>query len=300
MNGPDAAGLALALGGRRVGRAYLARCPAHPDRDPSLRLWDGPDGMPRVRCYAGCDWRDVRAELASLGLVPGRDDPGPDRAGLARRALAREQALREEREAAEAAALAAWRTARPIRPGDLADRYLAGRGLPRPADGWPASLRLGTHASASGRTWPALLAAACRWPERHPVLVQATPLAEPGVKAWREPQRLGIGWPTGAAVRLAPWEPGRRLVLVEGVEDGLAVLAACPDAAPWAVLGAANAGAARLPDGAEVTLCLDGDAAGRRAALAAVHELRRRGHPASVAALPDGLDPLDLLLRAGP
>jgi DNA primase len=88
---------------------------------------------------------------------------------------------------------------------------------------------------------------------------------------------------------------GRRIVVNEGVEDGLAVLDACPDVTPWAVLGAGNAGSVRLPDGADVTLCLDGDEAGRRAALAAAKELWRRGHRVSVAQLPDGLDPLDLL-----
>jgi DNA primase len=119
-------------------------------------------------------------------------------------------------------------------------------------------------------------------------------LAEPG----RKPARLTFGWPEGAAVRLAPWEPGRRIVLIEGVEDGLAVLGACPEVTPWAVLGAGNAGSVRLPDGAKVTLCLDGDEAGRRAAVSTVKELWRRGHRVSVAKLPDGFDPLDVL-RSG-
>jgi DNA primase len=64
---------------------------------------------------------------------------------------------------------------------------------------------------------------------------------------------------------------------------------------PWAVLGAGNAGSVRLPDGADVTLCLDGDEAGRRATVSAVKELWRRGHRVSIAKLPDGFDPLDVL-----
>ena len=59
-------------------------------------------------------------------------------------------------------------------------------------------------------------------------------------------------------------------------------------------------GSVRLPDGAEVTLCLDGDEAGRRARVAAVKELWRRGHRVSVAELPDGLDPLDVLRSGAP
>jgi hypothetical protein len=261
---PDARELTLALGGRWSGQSGTARCPTHEDRHPSLWIADGPDGLPRVHCHAGCDWRVVRAELVRRGLLPGRDGPGPDRAELARRALEREWAQRREREAAEAEALAAWRRGRPLEAGDLGDRYLGHRGIPAPRGGWPPSLRLGTHTGGAGRSWPALLAAACRWPDRTPAAAQLTPLREPGQKVWTRPARLTFGDLHGAAVRLAPWQPGRRIVLVEGVEDGLAVLAACPEVTPWAVLGAANAGTVRLPAGAEIALCLDGDEAGRR------------------------------------
>jgi DNA primase len=75
------------------------------------------------------------------------------------------------------------------------------------------------------------------------------------------------------------------------------VFGICADVAPWAVLGVGNAGTVRLPEQADVTLCLDGDDAGQRAARAAVREFWRQGHKANVAAMPDGLDPLDLLRR---
>jgi hypothetical protein len=247
-------------------------------------------------------FRRLRLARATGRAGPSRvvawQSAAPGTVKVARRALERERKLREEREAAEAEALAIWRAAGSIELRDLADRYLGQRGLPMPRDGWPRSLRLGVHTGSTGRSWPALVAAACRWPERTPCAVQTTPLAEPGRKAWRKPPRLTFGWPEGAAVRLAPWEQGRRIVLIEGVEDGLAIRCACPDVTPWAVLGAGNAGMVRLPDGAEVTLCLDGDDAGRRAAVAAVKELWRLGHRVSVAKLPDGFDPLDVL-RSG-
>jgi DNA primase len=125
--------------------------------------------------------------------------------------------------------------------------------------------------------------------------VQVTPLKEPGRKAWDKPCRLTLGVLPGAAVRLAPWAPGQRLVLVEGVEDGLAVAAACPDVAVWAVLGAWNTGAVALPRGVDVTLCLDGDATGRAAALQAAQALWARGHRCRLAELPAGQDPNALL-----
>jgi hypothetical protein len=293
----DAAEIVRALGGKRSGKGWLCCCPVHNDRDPSLYVKAGPDGLPRVHCYAGCDWREVRAELVRRNLLPARGQR-LDPAELTRRALEREEKLGRKREAAGAEALAIWRPAKPLQPGDLAARYFGLRGLPEPKEGWPLSLRLGQHTGSTGRSWPALIAAACRWPERTPCAVQVTPLAEPGRKAWRKPARLTFGWPEEAAVRLAAWESGRRIVVVEGVEDGLAVLGACPDVTPWAVLGAGNAGSVRLPDDTEVTLCLDGDDAGRRAAVAAVEQLWGRGHRVSMAKLPDGVDPLDML-RSG-
>jgi hypothetical protein len=297
MSVSTAAELAHALKGKRSGKGWLCHCLLHKDRHPSFYVKDGPDGRICFRCFAGCDWHELRAELVRRDLLPGKA-PRLDRVEVTRRALERERKLREERVAAEAEALAIWRPAVPIELGDLVDRYFGNRGLPMPRDGWPRSLRIGLHTGSTDRSWPALIAAACRWPERTPCAVQVTPLRDPGVKAWQKPARLTFGWPEGAAVRLTPWEPGRRIVLIEGVEDGLAVLGACPEVTPWAVLGAGNADSVRLPDGAEVTLCLDGDEAGRRAAVSAVKELWRRGHRVSVAKLPDGFDPLDVL-RSG-
>src|SRR5690606_647322 len=44
---------------------YLARCPAHGDNHPSLRIWRGDDLKVRFACRAGCDTEDV---IAAVGL----------------------------------------------------------------------------------------------------------------------------------------------------------------------------------------------------------------------------------------
>ena len=63
--------IARALGGRRVGQCWTARCPAHDDREPSLSIRDA-DGKVLVRCHAGCDQRDVIAALKERGLWTAR------------------------------------------------------------------------------------------------------------------------------------------------------------------------------------------------------------------------------------
>lgn len=74
----SAANIARALGGHRNGEGFLVRCPVpshgqgRGDRRPSLSIRDGDDRL-LVRCFAGCDPRDVLAELRRRGLL---DDDG--------------------------------------------------------------------------------------------------------------------------------------------------------------------------------------------------------------------------------
>jgi DNA primase len=56
----SAAEIAHALGGKRTGQtSFVAKCPAHKDRTPSLSLSDV-DGWALWYCHAGCSQRDVR------------------------------------------------------------------------------------------------------------------------------------------------------------------------------------------------------------------------------------------------
>ena len=67
----DARAITIALSGRWCGRYGLARCPAHQDRDPSLKIKDDPrksDGID-LHCFAGCEWRDVKAALKHQNLI---------------------------------------------------------------------------------------------------------------------------------------------------------------------------------------------------------------------------------------
>ena len=63
-----------ALGGRRAGGGWMARCPAHDDREPSLSLRVADDGKLLIRCHAGCDQAWVIGILRSRNLWPHRTD----------------------------------------------------------------------------------------------------------------------------------------------------------------------------------------------------------------------------------
>jgi hypothetical protein len=57
---------ALQVSARRTGAGrWQAKCPAHPDLNPSLSIAEGRDGRTLVHCWAGCA---LDAVLAAMGL----------------------------------------------------------------------------------------------------------------------------------------------------------------------------------------------------------------------------------------
>ena len=66
----DAREITQSLGGCRAGAEFLARCPAHDDRTPSLSIRDVGCRV-LVHCHAGCGQDAVINALATRGLWPG-------------------------------------------------------------------------------------------------------------------------------------------------------------------------------------------------------------------------------------
>jgi len=64
--------LARALRARKVGRFYMACCPAHEDRNPSLAISER-DGKVLVHCHAGCEQNRVIEALKARGIWPERE-----------------------------------------------------------------------------------------------------------------------------------------------------------------------------------------------------------------------------------
>lgn len=67
---------------------WLALCPAHPDKNPSLQITETEDGTLLVKCWAGCTTAEVTraASLEMRDLFPGNKDSNhhlPNRAAVA-------------------------------------------------------------------------------------------------------------------------------------------------------------------------------------------------------------------------
>ena len=65
--------IAHALGGKKVGSGWMAKCPAHPDKTPSLSINESADGKVLVHCHAGCSQDEVIAALRHAGLWQAAD-----------------------------------------------------------------------------------------------------------------------------------------------------------------------------------------------------------------------------------
>ena len=71
--------LTKALRGKWHGSYGTARCPAHPDKTPSLSISIGRDGRTLVRCHTGCSQEQVIDALRRLRLWGGDVETQPPR-----------------------------------------------------------------------------------------------------------------------------------------------------------------------------------------------------------------------------
>jgi hypothetical protein len=286
--------LAERLGGGRSGVGWLARCPAHTDRQPSLSLQDTEDGKVLVYCHAGCDQRHVIAELRARGLWDGR----PQRRFLRKRTAHPANALPDRDEAKRTgAALGIWKRTTPA-GGTPVESYLAARGLHLPP---PPTLRFhaGMKHHPSGGFWPAMVALVTRGVDDTPIGIHRTFLSRDGNgKAPVEPQKMMLGPCRGGAVRLAP--AGDVLMIGEGIETCLAAMQATGKPA-WAALSTAGMRGLSLPiEVCDVIVLADGDEPGEAAARDCALRWKREGRRVRIARPPKGSDFNDLIMGRAP
>lgn len=284
--------MAKALGGRKVGQGWTARCPAHDDREPSFSIRDA-DGKVLVRCHAGCDQRDVIAALKARGLWDGKERLSlskPSRRKVSSPRLDPSQAERS------AVALSIWQSTIPA-DGTPVDAYLALRGL---TCSRPPSLRFHSGLKhPSGGIWPCMVALVTRGADGTPLAIHRTFLARKGPgKAPVEPAKMMLGPCRNGAVRLG--DPRDVLMIGEGIETCLAAMQTTGHPA-WAALSTSGLRALDLPDCVrDVIVLADGDDPGEAAARDCALRWMRQGRRVRIARPPRGLDFNDMLLGRAP
>ncbi|MBR1286068.1 toprim domain-containing protein [Bradyrhizobium sp. AUGA SZCCT0177] len=217
--------IAHALGGKRTGQnSFVAKCPAHEDRTPSLSLTDTGDGLVLFHCHAGCSQAEVRDALVAKGLWPRVGDageavhrvkskpapkpPSPDRGDQVQRL---------------------WREAVDPR-GSLAERYLNGREFELDDDlamrvmRFHARCPFGKDDADKSVFVPALVVAFRPFRDddetRPPAAVHRIGLNPDGSKIGK----LMLGKVAGCAVKLdADDMVEQGLGICEGIETGLAI-----------------------------------------------------------------------------
>lgn len=291
-NTMNAAELAKALGGKRYGRAWKARCPAHLDRNPSLSIKDSPSGRVLIFCHAGCESVRVIDKLRSMGLWGSSDCHRPQLQIV-------DEQFDHDDEARKQAALEIWAGSIPAHDTPV-EYYLRRRGITIPI---PASLRFhdALRHHPTGTTWPGMIAL-ITGPDGAPVAIHRTYITLNGNgKAPVTPQKMTLGSCRAGAVRLGEIRRGKSLAISEGIETGLSVAQAC-ELPVWAALSADGMKRVALPAEAKsVILCADNDAngVGRTAAKAALKRFIREGRTARITIPPDpDTDFNDLLLRS--
>lgn len=281
--------MAKALGGRKFGTGWLATCPAHDDRAPSLAIRDG-GGKVLVRCHAGCDQERVIAALRERGLW-GESGPRSSPWKAMRKPVVREPDRDDARRTAMA--LAIWQSAAPA-PETPVEAYLASRGL---SCSLPPSLRFHRGLKhPSGGIWPCMLALVTLGADDTPLAIHRTFLAREGRgKAPVEPAKMMLGPCRGGVVRLG--DPGEVLMIGEGIETCLAAMQATGHPA-WAALSTSGLRALDLPVCVrDVIVLADGDDPGEAAARDCALRWKREGRRVRIARPPRGADFNDMLLR---
>jgi putative DNA primase/helicase len=285
--------IAKALGGRKAGAAWMARCPTHQDREPSLSIADGHNGNVLVRCHAGCEQHRVIAALRVRGLWSNAGRHRGNTIGSRSRAPNQPDRGNETR---TQAVLRIWGATVPA-PGTLVETYLSARNIVMPV---PDTLRF--HAAIKhpdGQRWPAMVALVTRGTDGTPMAVHRTFLARDGrSKAPIEPAKMMLGPCSGGAVRLA--DPGDVLMVGEGIETSIAAMQATGNPA-WAALSTSGLRGLGLPeDVRDVIVLADGDAAGEAAARDCAWRWKREGRRVRIARPPQGIDFNDMLMDRAP
>jgi putative DNA primase/helicase len=280
--------IAAALGNpRREGRNWRCRCPVHGGH--SLSLGDGA-GRLLVTCWGGCDALAVLAAIRELYLND-NDDWSPG-----------ERAEHHTRKAAQhiECALRGWKRSR---DGRALKSYMRGRGIVLDP---PPALRFAPRCwhKPTDSYMPAMLAKIVGTDGQFQALDRTflSPNASRKAAVPKEQQRMSLGPTRGGVVRLAEFDPDRALIIGEGIESTLSLMA-LRNLPGWAAVSTSVLKHLVLPSAVQrVLVAVDNDRAGQgeRAARAAGQRWVAEGREVRLTIPPRvGDDWNDVLQRGG-
>ena len=274
------------LKGQWHGSYGMVRCVAHDDgKEPGLKVWDYNNDV-FTHCFAGCDWKDIKAELRRQGLLAEHDRFSP------RREVSKPRPSRHPyNSAAEAKTREKvrrlWDEGQPIEGsvGEVYFREARGITIPiPPAIRFHPALPYWTVGDDDKPTvlgeWPSLLCAITNATDEL-IGVERIYLKPDGSGKAKLPDGLkakkGIGHKKGGRVELGA--SGTQLGLAEGIETALSATQLFGDVC-WAALGGQNLKSFVIPR--QVThfiLFVDNGDPGHKLAREAACEFEKQGRP---------------------
>ncbi len=264
---PSVAGGVVKL--KRAGGEWKACCPFHSEKTPSFTIYNGGRRFMCFGCGAEGDVLDFVSMLHGVGLRDAAVMLGQGE--IVTTQIAPFPTVNDASDRVEEAR-DIWRAAVPTM-GTPVETYLRWRGISIqiPETIRFARLRYGKR----GREYPCLVAAVTS-PDNKLCGIQRTYLAEDGRgKADVPKPKLSLGRVRCGAIRLAP--VSRKLVVTEGLEDGLS-LAEALSLSVWVACGATMLPSMRFPDFVrDVAIGGDNDDAGKANASQAATAFSERG-----------------------
>ena len=285
MNPED---IANALKGKKTGSCWLAKCPSHLDKTPSLSISLSAEGKLLVHCFGGCSQKEVIDSLRDLDLWPSRNFPRNLKAGVTPEL----PQVAPESSRTHLFAMNIWEKAKQANQTPVTT-YLASRAINTKI---PRTIRFAMLRHPSGNMWPAMVALV-QGCDGKPLGIHRTFLTTDGTaKAPVSPAKMMLGSCATGAVRLA--EADDFLMVAEGIETAMTGHQAT-GYPTWAALSASGMRNLLLPDSICTVLILaDGDPAGISAAVACGRRWRAEGRQVQIAEAPAGRDFNDLLIES--
>jgi len=244
----SAAEIARARGGRREGRRWRCRCPAC--GRGNLTICDIRGGRHLVKCWNGCDYKEIFVALFAQGLLPDDDD---DRHCDKRRQRNYEAEQRHQREEIEKLARRIEQAREPYRRAVPVEVYWRSRGLALPVPPVLRFLQRCPHRPDPRYNrdyYPAMLTPVVNV-DGHQIGIHKTFLKSDGSGKWpfsdKRLQRETCGPIGGGAVRLASYEPSRALAIGEGIESTASAMQLF-DLPGWAALSVSGIKSIELPE----------------------------------------------------